>query len=169
MTKLDPDLIKSTQSVIHIWLSDVSLRQQKMKSELLNELGYCKQISVSFSLPNFDYLKGFYSFFYRLDCPLTDAERTQLLNNKMTHIQMLGSHIASESLLTGPFEDYSILKPSTVSIIKHLAEGYSRKELSDIHYMSARGVDYHIEKAKVTLDAKNTSHLIHIAHQIKLI
>ena len=169
MTQLDPDLVKSCQNKIHIWLADKSLKQQQLKCELLKELGYCKQISVSFMLPNFDGLKGCYSFFYDVNYELTDEQRIKLINEHMTQIEMTGSHIASEGEMSGPFQDYRIIKPSTVSIIQHLAEGYSRKDLSDIHFMSARGVDYHIEKAKLTLDAKNTSHLIHVAHKVKLI
>ncbi|GIU48470.1 helix-turn-helix transcriptional regulator [Shewanella sp. KT0246] len=169
MTKLDPDLVKSLNKDHHIWLLEKKLKQQQIKQNLLKEFSYSKQISVSFNLHNFDYLTGGISFFYEGDCHLTDIQRLELINDFITEIESLGAQIAYSRLLISPFEDYQILKPSTISIIQHLSQGCSRSKLSDIHYMSARGVDYHIEKAKLLLEAKNTSHLIHIAHRTMLI
>ncbi|QIZ76262.1 helix-turn-helix transcriptional regulator [Ferrimonas lipolytica] len=169
MTRLDPDLVKASNKDKHVWLEDKNLKQQQSKLSIIKELGFSKQLSVTFPLQNWQGLKGCYSLFYALDCPMTDEQRFARMDELMADIKMVGTHIVSERVLTGPFEDYQLFKPSTISIIKHLAEGRSRKDLSDIHYMSARGVDYHIEKAKIVLEAQNTSHLVHVAHQMMLI
>lgn len=169
MNHIDHNILKSIQKPMHVWTTNSSPRIDSVKSDLLNKHGYSKQISVSYLLSNSHELKGIFNFFYPLDCGLSDVDLINNLQNVLNDLGVVGSYIVSERILLSPFEDYHMLKPATVSIVRDLARGCSRSELSELHFMTARGVDYHIEKAKVILGAKNTSHLVHVANKMILL
>lgn len=169
LTKMNPDILKSAQKPIHIWKDKNSANQQSLRENLLQGKGYSSTISVSFPLAKSHYLRGCFNFFYHRENSESDIHRIKDLQGAMFDMQMLSGFAVSEKMLASPFEDYKIFKPSTLSIIRHVAEGYSRKEISDIHYMSERGIDYHIDKVRLVLGAKNTLQLVHIAHNMMLV
>jgi DNA-binding CsgD family transcriptional regulator len=169
MNNVDQNVLKTVQRPIHVWTTNSSSKIDSLKADLLKQHGYSKQISISYSLSNLIDLKGIFNFFYPLDCELSENELINNIQHALVDLGVVGSYIVSERILLSPFEDYHMLKPATVSIVRNLAKGCSRSELSERHFMTARGVDYHIEKAKVMLGAKNTSHLVYVANKMLLL
>lgn len=169
MTKLDKDIINAVEKPMHVWFVTPNTKQQLRNSDTLRTLGFGKQISISVPLFSTELLQGSFSFFYEDGDGATDVERMEKLHENTIELQLFATKIASSRILISPMEDYQIFKPATVNIIRDIAHGYSRHELSSRHYMTVRGVDYHVEKAKLAFGAKNSSHLVHMAHELLLV
>lgn len=169
MTGLDPDVVKSSKKSMHVWLTDKTLRQQQTKSKILLELGYRQQVSLALPLPDHNGLSARFSLFFDTEVAMSNLFGLETLGQPMDEIRMISEYISSQRILASPLEDYQLFKPATVSVIRQLAEGGSRRELSERHCMSGRGVDYHIEKAKFALGAKNTTELVHLSNKMLLI
>ncbi|QIZ77941.1 helix-turn-helix transcriptional regulator [Ferrimonas lipolytica] len=169
MVTMNPDIIRATKNPVHVWSQNETLSANKFKTGLFNELGYEKQISIGFDSPKFSQLRSSFCVFYGSDCNMPETERLALLQNSMLDLELLSSHLSMLGVLNSPVEDYGLLKAPTVAVIRNVAKGYSRNQLSTIHSMSARGIDYHIEKARLTLGANNSASLVDKAHEMMLI
>ncbi len=151
----DTDLSKSITKQLYSW-SSVGTASAK----LIKERGYKKVISLSLPLSFNSDLCGRFLFFYDNCIELNEFDIIQSIENVLSELCIYQSAVSSSAVMISPLEDYGMLKKSTISIIRNLAEGCSRAELSDIHYMTTRGIDYHLERAKCLLGAKNTHHLV---------
>ncbi|QIZ78330.1 hypothetical protein [Ferrimonas lipolytica] len=165
LTKLDHDLMRSVERERYVWSPEAT----SFHGYAQPYREYEKQITLSFELPGFPHVKAGCNLFFELGFCQDEASILSHINSIEKDLQILAINIASQRLLASPLEDYQLLKPATVGIIRDIANGLSRKQLSETHFMTSRGIDYHVEKAKLTLGAKNTSQLIHLSHQMLII
>jgi DNA-binding CsgD family transcriptional regulator len=160
----DSDLSKCINRQLYSW-SAVGTAPAKM----IKEGGYKKVVSLSLPLSSSTELCGRFLFFYDNYSGQCELDISQSIANVINEMSIYQSAVGSSKLIVSPLEDYGMLKKSTISIIRNLAQGCSRTELSDIHYMTTRGIDYHLERAKCLLGAKNTHHLVHKSQKLLLL
>jgi DNA-binding CsgD family transcriptional regulator len=160
----DTDLSKCINKQFYSW-SSIGTASAK----LIKERGYKKVVSLSLPLPSSSELCGRFLFFYDNYSEQCELDISQSVENVLNELFIYQSAVSSSNLIISPLEDYGMLKKSTISIIRNLAQGCSRTELSDIHYMTPRGIDYHLERAKCLLGAKNTHHLVHKSQKLLLL
>ncbi|WP_282109573.1 helix-turn-helix transcriptional regulator [Shewanella algicola] len=161
---MDSDLSKSVNKQLYSWTAAGST-----SAKMLKESGYKKVVSLSLPLSATSQLYGRYLFFFDDANNQSEQEICQSIENVVNEIYLYQSAAGSSKLILSPLEDYGMLKKSTIAIIRNLALGCSRAELSDIHYMTPRGIDYHLERAKCLLGAKNTHHLIYKSQSMLLL
>ncbi|WOT04858.1 helix-turn-helix transcriptional regulator [Shewanella youngdeokensis] len=164
----DVDLLKTVSKPLHNWTTTANNRFIKLRTGLLLESGYKNVVSISLPLLSNDDISGRFVFFFDKYCEQSELDINQSINNMLDEIMVYQQAASALKVLPSPLEDYGLIKKSTVSIIKLLSEGYSRKEISELHYMSSRGIDYHIDKAKFLLGANNAYNLVHKAHRLLL-
>jgi len=160
----DKELTKSVNKQLYNWPSSST-----PSGRIIKENGYRTVVSVSISLPSCSELSGRFLFFFDNYNEQCEFDIRQSVENVLNEMFVYQAAVSSSQLITSPLEDYGMLKKSTISIIRHLAQGCSRKELSNIHYMTPRGIDYHLERAKYLLGAKNMHHLVYKSQSLLLI
>ncbi|MGS0681959.1 response regulator transcription factor [Shewanella sp. 125m-7] len=55
------------------------------------------------------------------------------------------------------------------AVLELVAKGYSRTEISKTLFLTERGVDYHVNKLKTLLNARNNAHLIRESFRLKIL
>ncbi|RTR31262.1 response regulator transcription factor [Shewanella atlantica] len=68
-----------------------------------------------------------------------------------------------------PISNFRVLSPTCVEILSLVAQGCSSEEVGKQLYMSERGVNYHIDRARVILTARNRTNLVSKAYQSGLL
>lgn len=68
-----------------------------------------------------------------------------------------------------PYRHSQVFKKTSVKILKLVAEGLSSYAIAKEVHLTERGVEYHLEKMRLRLNANNRANLIHKAHQLELI
>ncbi|QIZ75670.1 helix-turn-helix transcriptional regulator [Ferrimonas lipolytica] len=164
LTTIDFDLCNTVRKEIHFW------RCSNQHSGKMRESGgYSKMVSVTLPLPQCEELCGRFLFFFDRSCQQSSSEVRQSINNALNEMSFYQNAAKSSNLLKSPLQDYGMLKPASLSILRGLAQGYSRNELSDLHYMTPRGVDYHLERMKNLLGAKNIHSMLYKSTNLMLI
>ncbi|MEZ9370857.1 response regulator transcription factor [Shewanella sp. 10N.286.51.B2] len=64
-----------------------------------------------------------------------------------------------------PISNFRILSPTCIEILSLIAQGCSSEEVGKQLYMSERGVNYHIDRARLILTARNRTNLVSKAYQ----
>lgn len=68
-----------------------------------------------------------------------------------------------------PISNFRVLSPTCVEILSLVAKGCSSEEVGKQLYMSERGVNYHLDRARLILTAKNRTNLVSKAYQSGLL
>ncbi|WP_394147710.1 response regulator transcription factor [Shewanella atlantica] len=68
-----------------------------------------------------------------------------------------------------PISNFRVLSPTCVEILSLVAQGCSSEEVGKQLYMSERGVNYHLDRARAILTAKNRTNLVSKAYQSGLL
>lgn len=79
------------------------------------------------------------------------------------HLCFRISHIYRQPL--SPMTNFAIISPLSVKVLKLAADGFSSQEIASQLHLSERGVNYHIDRSRELLGAKNRIHLISLAHR----
>ncbi|TKB53360.1 helix-turn-helix transcriptional regulator [Ferrimonas aestuarii] len=79
------------------------------------------------------------------------------------HLSFRISHIYRQPL--SPMTNFAIISPLSVKVLKLAAYGFSSQEIASQLHLSERGVNYHIDRSRELLGAKNRIHLISLAHR----
>ena len=68
-----------------------------------------------------------------------------------------------------PLIEMGVVSNKGKRILELLSEGYSRTQIGETLFLTERGVDYHVTKLKILLDAKNNAQLVANAFKYKII
>lgn len=105
-----------------------------------------------------EFRKGLVGFFWlcspNKELPQADGKLDTLL--MQNHKQLVASHY--EEL--NPWTDAQLLSPSSMTVLKLLADGVGSNEIAEQLHLSRRGVEYHIDGLKQKLGASNRIHLV---------
>ncbi|USD36803.1 hypothetical protein [Ferrimonas sp. SCSIO 43195] len=164
LKSMDIELSKSVRKDLYSWSSVNSHAAKRIR-----EGGYERVVSVSIPLATCSDLRGRFLYFYDGVSEQSEFEIRRSIENSLNEMIVYQTAVSASHLITSPLEDYGMLKSATISIIRHLSQGCSRTELSEVHHMTPRGIDYHLERAKCLLGAKNTHNLVHKSHSLLLI
>ncbi len=84
----------------------------------------------------------------------------------------LGWHLELMAFKQDKFNPYivrKVLSPRARHILKLAAEGYSSRTIAEMTDISDNGVNYHYREAKRVLGARNRTHLVSLAKDLRLI
>lgn len=153
----------------HIWKSsEMGSRYQDALSRQMQQLEANSRFSLL--LPEFERCRVFFKGFSHLD----EAQLQQRLNQHgeqlLKPLFQLGQRICQRHLATmNPLTNFAILSPTSVLILQQVAEGASSAEIAEQLNLTERGVNYHIDRAKDLLGARNRIHLISLAHRMNVL
>lgn len=85
----------------------------------------------------------------------SQKEKLMLLLNKYHSL-----FYSAYSLKLNPWRNLNVISPVCCKVLQLLSEGLTTAQVAERLFLSRRGVDYHLDNAKVLLNASNRSHLI---------
>ncbi|USD39080.1 MULTISPECIES: helix-turn-helix transcriptional regulator [Ferrimonas] len=97
--------------------------------------------------------------------PLSVDEVNDKVNQDFSEFKNLLSHYCETftALSFGsinPLANFGVLSSTCIQILSLVADGYSSEEIGEQLYMSERGVNYHLDRARQILMARNRTNLI---------
>lgn len=63
-----------------------------------------------------------------------------------------------------PLANFGVLSPTCIQILSLVAQGYSSEEIGEQLFMSERGVNYHLDRARQIMMARNRANLVSKAY-----
>ncbi|MGS0681298.1 response regulator transcription factor [Shewanella sp. 125m-7] len=151
----------------YLWPSNsVPQRQQANFEQLLNRYQIASRLTFYLPLKNQKSWLGMYNLF----SPLSYEEISSRLTRDGENFEQLlvefadtFNSLALKSI--NPLINFRVLSPTCIQILDLVAQGYSSEEIAKQIFMSERGVNYHLDRARTTLDAKNRTNLVSKAYQ----
>ncbi|MCL6268633.1 helix-turn-helix transcriptional regulator [Sansalvadorimonas sp. 2012CJ34-2] len=98
-------------------------------------------------------------------------EHYETIHTKL-NARALGWHLELMAFKQDKFNPYivrKVLSPRARHILKLAAEGYSSRTIAEMTDISDNGVNYHYREAKRVLGARNRTHLVSLAKDLRLI
>ncbi|GIU22376.1 helix-turn-helix transcriptional regulator [Shewanella schlegeliana] len=151
----------------YLWPSNsVPQRQQLTFEQLLHRHQIASRLTFYQPLKNH---KNWLSM-YNLFSPLPNEEISQRLARDGEKLKQLLLEFADtfNSLALSainPLINFRVLSPTCIQILELVAQGYSSEDIAKQIFMSERGVNYHLDRARIVLDAKNRTNLVSKAYQ----
>lgn len=68
-----------------------------------------------------------------------------------------------------PLLNFKIISPRCIEIMQLIADGHTSAEVSKQLYLTERGINYHLDRAKELIGAKNRIHLISMGYKQSLL
>ncbi|QFT13092.1 response regulator transcription factor [Vibrio sp. THAF190c] len=135
-------------------------KKRKQWLEVMSHHGYQSRGVSIFNIESCKPLLGVFVFFsdktsMELEATLSRAEQfprlvSDLANNLMNPLN--SDH--------NPWVALKAISGNSHLILQHLSEGIDTVQIAEMMHMSERGVNYHIERMKALLQAKNRTHLV---------
>lgn len=158
--------VPSTQVNTWVWReNDVNVRHQPTLRKMLANLN--SQSRFSISVPCEHGHVAFLKLF--LDIPETDlkaelSSRSDYWCDQLMPVMhdLTVKHIEQ----INPLANFNVLSPTCIKILQMVADGDSSQEISQKLHLTERGINYHLDRARVVVGAKNRIHLISLAHRL---
>ncbi|USD36104.1 LuxR family transcriptional regulator [Ferrimonas sp. SCSIO 43195] len=107
----------------------------------------------------------------------SDLDRATLLANLSANEADIGHHLALYAALfneqciarLNPIANFSCLSERALAILRLTAEGNSSEEVAEQLSLTESGVNYHLDRIKELLNARNRAQLISMAHTMGLL
>jgi len=137
-------------------------------------MGYSDEVHSIATLHMRDFCSGYWGGMFRLYSPMDTRELELHLNKvrpelyhflNMAHLECMAHHRDRFN----PYLNMGVFCNKALNTLKLTAQGYCTREIGLKLDLSDRGVDYHIEKMRVKLKARNRMHLIAIASQVGMV
>lgn len=153
------------ESELLIWpLSNVNLRYQQAVKQQLQRLNAQSRFSYTINLHNnhSGFIKGFSTC---NEIALADTLQQESSWIKPI-LKQFCCELTQEHMNTlNPITNYAVLSKPCIEILKLTADGASSREIAEKLHITERGVNYHIDRARDLLGARNRIHLISLAHR----
>ncbi|WP_299801960.1 response regulator transcription factor [uncultured Shewanella sp.] len=151
----------------YLWPSNsVPQRQQMTFEQLLHRYEIASRLTFYQPLKN---PKGWLGMF-NLFSTLPNEEINQHLTSDGKELEQVlvefadtFNSLALKSI--NPLINFRVLSPTCIQILELVAQGHSSDEIAKQIFMSERGVNYHLDRARSILEAKNRTNLISKAYQ----
>ncbi|GIU06604.1 response regulator transcription factor [Shewanella sp. MBTL60-112-B2] len=148
-----------------VWpLSHINLRCQQAVKQQLQRLNAQSSFSYTIDLHN-NYSGFFKGFSKSSEIALTDTLQHDSDWIKPI-LKQFCRELTQEHMNTlNPITNYAVLSKPCIEILKLTADGASSREIAKQLHITERGVNYHIDRARDLLGARNRIHLISLAHR----
>ncbi|BDY05569.1 hypothetical protein F0521_26100 [Ferrimonas sp. YFM] len=102
------------------------------------------------------------------DKPADELE-TMLASSRQELAELIQAYSETFNALTfrsiNPLANFGVLSPTCIQILAQVAEGFSSEEIGQQLFMTERGVNYHLDRARQILAARNRTNLVSKAYQ----
>jgi len=164
----DDNLMNDLRLGTHLWHYPRDQYTTVSPLSDLNRFGYQHRLSIVLQCP----ISNMYITRFALFCNDSSRAREILRNGEELRNNLEHFHFKAVARHRGeinPFFDLGIIKPKTGKVLQQISEGQSRNDISKACNLTCRGVDYHIDVLKSTLEANNIVSMVHKAQQLYLI
>ena len=166
----DPYFLHSKKSDYYLWPYESGHHPQPKILNMMQNFGYRSKLSICFPLYCNKSIKGWFVLLSDRD----ELSNTNWFFNHQTLIErrLKEFHLEAIDMCYAdifPYQDLGVVSKKGRCVLSLIAEGYTRTEVSEMLYMSERGVDYHIDKLKLTFECSNVTSLIAKSVRFKVI
>ncbi|GIU08699.1 MULTISPECIES: LuxR C-terminal-related transcriptional regulator [unclassified Shewanella] len=168
--KEDPYFLQSKKLHSYLWPYETGHLPQPKILQMMQVFGYRSKLSICFPLYSNNSVRGWFILL---------SDRTELENKewylrfqsqierRLKEFHLEAIDLCSEQVF--PYQELGVVTKKGRSVLSLIAEGYTRTQVSEMLFMSERGVDYHIDKLKLTFDCSNVTSLIAKSVRLKVI
>lgn len=167
---VDPYFILSKKSDFYIWPYETGGYRGETILKMMKEYKFNSKMTLNFPLYNTPNIKGCFVLLSSYSEEMlrnTMADRNKEVIRRLKEFHMQAIDECAEWIF--PYEELGIVSNKSRLILQLISEGYTRAKVSEKLYISERGVDYHIDKLKMSLNCSNVTSLIGKAIRLKII